>query len=97
MGMRLAPPEPSMLDMRNAILQADTANGGTRHDLLWAAFAARGMGFYATAFDGADVKPAEDFHVPPADGAAPGTLRARSATRRPARRSQVPSSASASS
>ena len=28
MGMRLAPPEPSMLDMRNAILQADTANGG---------------------------------------------------------------------
>ena len=70
MGMRLAPPEPSMLDMRNAILQADTAlNGGALHDVLWSAFAHRGMGYYASAFDGADAKPAEDFNVPPADGA----------------------------
>ena len=78
MGMRLAPPEPSMLDMRNAILQADTAlNGGALHDLLWSAFAHRGMGYYASAFDGNDVKPAEDFNVPPADGAPQGNLRGR--------------------
>ena len=31
-GMRLSPPEPSFLDMRNAILQADAAEGGTRRD-----------------------------------------------------------------
>ena len=76
MGMRLAPPEPSMLDMRNAILQADTAlNGGDLHDLIWSAFAHRGMGYYATAFDGNDVKPAEDFNLPPAGDAPQGNLR----------------------
>jgi extracellular elastinolytic metalloproteinase len=76
MGMRLAPPEPSMLDMRNAILQADTAlNGGGLHDTIWSVFAHRGMGFYAAAFDGNDTKPAEDFNVPPADGTPTGGLR----------------------
>lgn len=75
MGMRLAPPEPSMLDMRNAILQADTAlNGGDLHDIVWSAFAHRGMGYFASAFDGSDVKPAEDFNVPPAEGAPQGNV-----------------------
>ena len=46
-GMRLSPPEPSMLEARNAILEADTANGGDLHDIIWAAFAHRGMGYYA--------------------------------------------------
>ncbi len=76
MGMRLAPPEPSMLDMRNAILQADTAlNGGARHDLVWSVFAHRGMGYYASVFDSSDAKPAENFSVLPAAGTPQGKLR----------------------
>ena len=83
--MRLSPPEPSMLEARNAILQADTANGGDLHDIIWSAFAHRGMGYYASAFDGNDTHPAEDFNTPPADGAPQGTAaRAASSTRRPA-------------
>jgi extracellular elastinolytic metalloproteinase len=75
MGMRLAPPEPSMLDMRNAILQADTAlNGGARRDLVWSVFAHRGMGFYASVFDSSDAEPAENFNVPPAAGTPQGNL-----------------------
>ena len=49
-GMRLSPPEPSFLDMRNAILQADAgaaaARTATRSGSL---FAARGMGYFAGA------------------------------------------------
>ena len=75
-GMRLSPTEPSMLDMRNVILQADTAlNGGAQRELIWSVFAHRGMGFYASAFDASDVKPAEDFNVPPPAGTPLGGLR----------------------
>jgi hypothetical protein len=76
-GMRLAPPEPSMLEARNAILEADTANGGDLHDIIWAAFAHRGMGYYASAFDGNDTHPAEDFNTPPPDGRPQGALAGR--------------------
>jgi extracellular elastinolytic metalloproteinase len=76
-GMRLSPPEPSMLEARNAILEADTANGGDLHDIIWAAFAHRGMGYYASAFDGNDTHPAEDFNTPPAADAPQGTLAGR--------------------
>ena len=76
-GMRLSPPEPSMLEARNAILEADTANGGDLHDIIWAAFAHRGMGYYASAFDGSDTHPAEDFSTPPPDGAPQGTVAGR--------------------
>ena len=55
-GMELSPPEPSFLDMRNAILEADqVAFGGAHADQLWQLFAHRGMGFFATAVDGSDV------------------------------------------
>ena len=44
-GMRLSPPEPSMLDMRNSILAAEQANGGGLHDEVWEVFRVRGMGY----------------------------------------------------
>jgi extracellular elastinolytic metalloproteinase len=70
-GMRLSPPNPSFLDMRNAILQANevgVAGGRTDHDAaLWQLFADRGMGYFASSvsgFDG-DVTPIEDFQAAP--------------------------------
>ena len=67
-GMRLSPPEPSFLDMRNAILQADAAEGGARRTQIWTVFARRGMGFFATADDSDDVTPIEDSSMPPTGG-----------------------------
>lgn len=65
-GMELSPPEPSFLDMRNAILQADeVVFAGVHQDALWTLFAERGMGFYAAAADGSDVHPVADFDTPP--------------------------------
>jgi subtilisin-like proprotein convertase family protein len=47
-AMRLSPLDPSFLDERNAILQADqTGFAGAHHDQLWQLFAARGMGWGA--------------------------------------------------
>jgi hypothetical protein len=76
-GMRLAPPEPSFLDMRNAILQADSADAtspGRYHDAIWAVFAHRGMGFFAGTDDGSDTSPVEDFSLPPAADSPTGTV-----------------------
>jgi extracellular elastinolytic metalloproteinase len=65
-AMELAPSDPSLLDMRNAILQADmVAYRGRDVNDLWRIFAARGMGWFAGVVDAADVQPAEDFHLPP--------------------------------
>ena len=62
-AMELSPPNPSFLDMRNAILIADTiASGGADHGDIWNVFAGRGMGFFAET-DG-DVKVTEDFTPP---------------------------------
>jgi hypothetical protein len=65
-AMELAPNDPTMLDMRNAIVQADlVASGGKNADIIWTVFANRGMGWYAGVVDGGDAFPAEDFHKPP--------------------------------
>jgi len=65
-GMELSPPEPSFLDMRNAILQADEVVFlGAHQDALWTVFAQRGMGYYAAASDGNDVHPVASFDTPP--------------------------------
>jgi hypothetical protein len=65
-GMELSPPEPSFLDMRNAILQADEVNfAGVHQDALWTLFAERGMGYFAASGDGSDVHPVADFETPP--------------------------------
>jgi hypothetical protein len=65
-AMELSPPEPSYLDMRNSILQADlVAFGGSHQDAIWDVFAERGMGYFASAVDGSDTAPVEDFSLPP--------------------------------
>ncbi len=65
-AMELAPPDPSFLDMRNAILQADEAiHGGADRSALWAAFAARGMGYFASDQGANDTAPRQDFTRPP--------------------------------
>lgn len=65
-AMELSTSDPTMLDMRNAIVQADlVASGGKNAKAIWQVFANRGMGWYAGVVDGGDAHPAEDFHVPP--------------------------------
>ncbi|HEV8564262.1 MAG TPA: M36 family metallopeptidase [Actinomycetota bacterium] len=74
-GMELSPANPSFLDMRNAILQADEVdNAGANQDAIWTVFAARGMGYFASAINGDDAFPVEDFSMPPADGSPTGDL-----------------------
>jgi hypothetical protein len=74
-AMSLAPDDPSFLDMRNAILQADLAVfGGAHRKAVWRVFAHRGMGFFAGTLDGTDAFPAEDFSMPPAPTAPRGTV-----------------------
>ncbi|MEA2123458.1 MAG: extracellular elastinolytic metalloproteinase [Solirubrobacteraceae bacterium] len=75
-GMRLSPPEPSMLEARDAIMQTDVAlYGGTHMTTLWTVFAARGMGVDASSTGGEDDHPIEDFKLPTAI-TLPGTLTA---------------------
>ena len=65
-AMELSPANPSFLDMRNSILEADMAlRNGRDQDQIWTVFAARGMGFFAGSVDGDDTTPAEDFSTPP--------------------------------
>jgi hypothetical protein len=65
-GMELSPTFPSMLDMRNSIIQADVAIYHSKHvKTLWKLFAARGMGFFAGTLDGNDRHPVESFSTPP--------------------------------
>jgi extracellular elastinolytic metalloproteinase len=74
-GMRLSADDPSMLDMRDAILAADEAiYGGYHTDALWEAFAARGFGFYAGSDDGSDAAPVADFNTPPPPGTPTGSI-----------------------
>jgi hypothetical protein len=72
-GLELAPADPTFLDMRNAILQADTVfNAGADRAAIWQVFAARGMGYFASSIDSADAHPVENFSLPPSGS--PGTL-----------------------
>jgi extracellular elastinolytic metalloproteinase len=73
-AMELSPANPSFLDMRNSILQADLVAGGANRNAIWSVFALRGMGYFAGAADGDDVQPAENFSLPPAPGTPQGKL-----------------------
>lgn len=65
-AMELSTADPTMLDMRNAIVQADlVASGGKNAGIIWQVFANRGMGWFAGVLDGGDSHPVEDFHIPP--------------------------------
>jgi hypothetical protein len=64
-GMAETPCFPTMLDARDGILQADTLLfGSSHHQLIWNAFAARGMGEAASSTGEDDVAPVADFTVP---------------------------------
>ena len=74
-AMELSPTNPSFLDERNSILQADlVVNGGKLQKTIWKVFADRGMGYFAAAVDGDDAQPVEDFSMPPAANTPRGTL-----------------------
>jgi hypothetical protein len=65
-AMRLSPPEPSFLDQRDLILQADaTLFGGIHVNTLWGVFANRGMGFLASTRGADDTAPHPDGSLPP--------------------------------
>jgi hypothetical protein len=65
-AMELAPANPSFLDMRNALLVADTAKfKGKYHQKIWNTFASRGMGFFAGSLGGDDSKPGPSQKAPP--------------------------------
>ena len=77
-AMELSPANPSFLDERNAILQADMATAkGAHQDTIWKVFAKRGMGYFAGSIDGDDTEPVEDFSLPPAAGTPTGSLTGR--------------------
>jgi extracellular elastinolytic metalloproteinase len=74
-AMELSPANPSFLDERNSILQADlVVNGGKLQKKIWQIFAARGMGFFAASVDGDDPAPVEDFSLPPNPNTPRGSL-----------------------
>jgi extracellular elastinolytic metalloproteinase len=74
-AMELSPSNPSYLDERNSILQADlVVDNGKLQKTIWQVFAKRGMGYFAAATDGDDAQPVEDFSMPPAANTPRGTL-----------------------
>lgn len=65
-AMSLSPADPTFLDMRNAIVQANlVTQGGFGSNTIWQVFAQRGMGWYAGTIDSGDTRPAENFNRPP--------------------------------
>ncbi|UYQ64713.1 M36 family metallopeptidase [Streptomyces peucetius] len=70
-AMPLSPPSPSFLDMRDAILDADTLRfHGDNTDTIWTAFARRGAGRSAATAgpDDTDPKPGFDHAAPSRNG-----------------------------
>ncbi len=64
-GMKLTDPDPTFLDARDGILQADLAlNAGVNQCLLWDAFARMGMGYSAQTLGENDINPLEGFDTP---------------------------------
>jgi subtilisin-like proprotein convertase family protein len=64
-ALRLSPKQPSFLDMRDAILQADTIAGGAHHAQIWSVFAARGMGHSAATTSANATHATAAFDTPP--------------------------------
>ena len=64
-GMKLSPPAPTMVDMRDAILLADRAGfQGASQDRIWAAFARRGLGVLAQGGGAASSHVLASFETP---------------------------------
>lgn len=59
-GMKLVGCNPSLLDMRDALLAADAVYYNSEHELeIWTAFAKRGMGWKATGQNGTSITDGE--------------------------------------
>lgn len=75
-GLQLQPANPTYLDARDAIILVDAINNaGANRDLLWQAFAKRGMGF--SAYDGGNpssLEVVESFDLPDDLTVNPGAL-----------------------
>ena len=57
-ALQLSPPEPSYVDYRNALLQADRVlRQGADAERIWRVFGERGMGWYASTADSDDADP----------------------------------------
>lgn len=67
-ALRLAPPHPSFLDLRNAIVEADFVSGEADADAIWLTFTNRGMGWFAGSDGSDDLAPRADFSLPPGVG-----------------------------
>lgn len=70
-GLKFTPLVPTFIDARDAILLADRAtNNGANQDLIWRAFARRGLGRFASttltgARTGYRISATENYEVPP--------------------------------
>ncbi|HWI75184.1 MAG TPA: M36 family metallopeptidase [Baekduia sp.] len=64
-ALRLSPKQPTFLDMRDAILAADTVAGGANRAAIWSVFAARGMGYSASVTSANATHAHEAFDLPP--------------------------------
>ncbi len=72
-AMPISVPDPSMTDMRTAIIAADFERyGGEHYDALWSSFAQRGLGADAKSNSGDDTDPVPTFNHP--DGGRNGQL-----------------------
>ncbi|HEX5620422.1 MAG TPA: M36 family metallopeptidase, partial [Solirubrobacteraceae bacterium] len=75
MALQLSPPDPSFLDYRNALLQADhVLRQGQDAQRIWEVFADRGMGWYASTADADDAHPKADRQPGPGGITGQGTL-----------------------
>ncbi|MBI4467842.1 MAG: M36 family metallopeptidase [Acidobacteria bacterium] len=64
-GMKLSPPRPTLVDMRDAILLGSRASDeDADRDLIWAAFAKRGLGFLADGSSAGSVHVLASFDLP---------------------------------
>lgn len=70
-ALRLLAPEPSYIEFRDGVLLADAASGNRDRDLIWQAFAERGMGVHARGTV-TSTYPLADFTVPDTGDADPG-------------------------
>ena len=63
-GMKATPANPTFVDARDGLLDADAASGGANQCLIWSAFAGRGLGTGSTT--GLDTVPTASDDVPAA-------------------------------
>src|SRR6185436_14414600 len=63
-AMKLSVCNPTMVTMRDSILEADRNAGGEFQDLIWRVFANRGIGMLAQSSNGEVQDPVADFTVP---------------------------------